>query len=221
MIRKLYPLVLVDVALFSVADKRLQVLLVRRAQEPEAGRWALPGGALKPEEDHDLEAAARRELRRKVDLDIPHVEEVGTVSGPDRDPRGWSISVLFYALLPRDQFHAVVKDKVEAIEWVDVAKPRRRLAFDHGVQLAKALQALREKIARKALPLHLMPERFTLTALQQTCEAILDQPLEKSAFRRHLRGSTDLIDLGEQERERGRQRPAQYYRARPGFTFSK
>ena len=49
-LRELYPLVFVDVALFGVVDDRLQVLLVQRAEEPQAGKWALPGGILKPDE---------------------------------------------------------------------------------------------------------------------------------------------------------------------------
>ena len=59
MTKQLYPLVSADVALFSIGDGCLQVLLVQRAQEPAAGQWALPGAVLKPEIDRDLEATAR------------------------------------------------------------------------------------------------------------------------------------------------------------------
>lgn len=114
--RELFPLVLVDIALFCVDQRGLRVLLVRRAEEPEKSRWALPGGILKPDRDASLQDAALRVLREKVSMEIPHLEEVCTSSGPDRDARGWSVSVLFYALLPRGQIETVGGEKVEAME---------------------------------------------------------------------------------------------------------
>ena len=214
----LYPLVSADVALFSVKEDRLLVLLVQRAQEPAALAWALPGALLKPEEDENLHATACRALRDKVDVDIAHLAQVGAFSGARRDPRGWSISVLFYALLPGDQVHAVVKSRIEAVEWLGASHPGCPLAFDHAVLLDAALGVLRGKVERHALPLHLLPERFTLTALQRTCEAVLSRPLDKSVFRRRLKDSEDLVEVSG-EFVVGSQRPAQLYRARDGFVF--
>lgn len=215
--RELFPLVGVDIALFSVDQSRLQVLLVKRAEEPAAKQWALPGGILKPHLDSSLDAAARRVLAHKVSVELPIVEEVCTFSGPDRDPRGWSISVLFYALLPRDKVNALVRNKVEALEWVDASAPGHRLAFDHAEQLTAAALKLRTKVEAGKLPLHLLPEKFTLTQLQRTIEAILARELDKSSFRRQLRGSADVVELDEYER--GAQRPAQLFRASEGFLF--
>jgi 8-oxo-dGTP diphosphatase len=218
---ELYPLVFVDVALFRVDKERLEVLLVQRAKEPEIRRWGLPGGILRPTIDDSLEAAARRVLRDKVTVDLPHLEELRTFSGPKRDPRGWSISILFFALLPGDQVNAVVRSKVEAVEWVNPASPGHRMAFDHSAQLENALTALKDKVERRVLPLHLMPAKFTLTQLQRTCEAILGRPLDKSAFRRRLQRDkpVPVVELGELEPIRGAQRPAQLYRAREDFSF--
>jgi 8-oxo-dGTP diphosphatase len=215
--RELFPLVSVDVALFSVEQERLQVLLVQRAMEPAASEWALPGGVLKQHLDASLMKAARRVLSHKVSVDLPLVEEVGTFSGPDRDPRGWSVAVLFYALLPRDKVNALVRHKVEALEWVDACHPPYRLAFDHAEQLEAAVLKLRSKVAAGKLPLHLMPEKFTLTQLQRTIEAILGRTLDKSSFRRQIRDSADLVELDEYER--GAQRPAQLFQASEGFCF--
>ena len=223
--RELYPTVMVDIALFSVDEVGLRVLLVHRANEPQKGLWALPGGFLKPDEDDSLEAAARRVLREKVGVDTPHLEEVCTFSGKDRDPRGWSISVLFFALLPRDQVNAVVGDKVDAIEWVDARNHGLTMAFDHDAHLKNAVNVLKRKVERHALPLQLMPEQFTVTALQRTCEAILGHSLDKSVFRRRLKPDPDKRPEHESDlvkvdaKELGRQRPAQLYRARDGFVF--
>ena len=217
----LFPLVFVDVALFSIVSDCLRVLLVRRAQDPNRRGWALPGGILKPEMDADLKSAATRVLRTKISVEVPHLEEVRTFSGVDRDPRGWSISVLFCALLPYDKVNALVKDKVEALEWAAADNPGHRMAFDHGEQLAVALHVLRDRVrvTRPVLPLHLMPERFTLTALQKTCEAILGKEIDKAAFRRRLKDSTDLVELPG-ELQRGSHAPAQLFRARDGFEFA-
>jgi len=222
--RELYPLVMVDIAIFSVDENGLRVLMVRRGNEPEKGLWALPGGFLKPQEDDSLEGAARRVLLQKVGVDTPHLEEVRTFSGKVRDPRGWSISVLFYALLPQDQVNAVVRSKVEAVEWVDARLHGLSMAFDHGKHLAVALEVLKRKVERHALPLHLLPEQFTLTALQRTCEAVLGYPLDKSVFRRRLKPDPkkpdqvhDLVPVG--TKASGVTKSSWLYRARDGFTF--
>ena len=148
---------------------------------------------------------------------MPLVEEVCTFSGPDRDPRGWSLSVLFYSLLPRDQVNALVRNKVEALEWVDASMPGHRLAFDHAQHLTAAVAKIRGKVDTGTLPLHLLPEKFTLTQLQRTIEAILGRELDKSSFRRQLKSSSDLVELDEYEG--GAQRPAQLFRASDGFLF--
>ena len=214
----LYPLVSADVALFCVEQGRLRVLLVQRAQAPAALAWALPGAILKPEEDEDLHATACRALHEKISVTVPHLAQVGAFSGRHRDPRGWSVSVLFYALLPGDQVSAVVKSRIDALEWRDVGHPGDPLAFDHGALLDAALAVLRGKVERHALPLHLLPARFTLTALQRTCEAVLGRLLDKSVFRRRLKDSEDLVEVSG-EFVVGSQRPAQLYCARDGFVF--
>lgn len=216
-VRELFPLVVVDVALFTVEHESLRVLLVKRAQEPEAKRWALPGGVLKPDLDDSLEAAARRVLRTKVSVDIPHVEEVCTFSGATRDPRGWSVAVLFYALLPRDKVNELVRSKIEAVKWAVATETGHRLAFDHDSQLNAALRTLQAKVEGQTLPLHLLPEKFTITELQLTCEAITGSPLDKGTFRRRLKNSRELVPIDEYIR--GAQRPAQLFMASDSFRF--
>lgn len=218
--KMLYPLVVTDVALFSIDTDGLKVLLVKRSHAPAQGLWSLPGGILQPEVDDSLEAAARRVLRQKVSVEVPYLSEVRSFSGPDRDPRGWSIGMLFYALLPRDQVHAVVKDSVDEVEWVQADGHGRELAFDHAQQLEAALKALRDKVESQALPFHLMPAEFTLGALQKCCEAILGRELDKSSFRRRLKeGDTPaVVPLGYKE-EKTAHRPSNLYRAPDDFSF--
>ena len=217
----LFPLVLVDIALFSIVDGNLRVLLVQRAREPERSRLALPGGILKPEIDGNLESTARRVMRRKVSVEIPHFEEVQTFSGPNRDPRGWSVSVLYWALLPHDKINALIKDKVEDVDWFNAETSEKDLAFDHGSHVSSAVRLLRNRISvsSPALPLHLLPEKFTLTELQSTCETILGRTIDKASFRRRVREHPDLYEL-KGEMQRGSHAPAQLFKARNEFTFT-
>ena len=52
------PALTVDCVVFGLDDGDLKVLLIQRDLEPFAGKWALPGGFVRV--DEDLEAAARR-----------------------------------------------------------------------------------------------------------------------------------------------------------------
>jgi 8-oxo-dGTP diphosphatase len=216
--KKLFPLVTADISLFTLIDGGLHVLIVQRENDPAPGAWALPGGILKPDIDSSLDDTARRVLASKTELDVPHLEQVATVSGPGRDPRGWSISVLYYALLPSDQVPAVAGTSVNDIAWMRADASRPRLAFDHGMLLQRALATLRKKVNDGALPLHLLPEKFTLTEVQRACEAVLGSPLDKGAFRRNIKDEPSLLVIPD-EFFRGPQRPAQLYRAAGDFVF--
>jgi 8-oxo-dGTP diphosphatase len=215
---RLFPIVNADVALFTLDALRLRVLLIQRANKPDPGGWALPGGLLDPTIDQSLDDTALRVLANKTRVALPYLEQVTTHSGPDRDPRGWSVSILYYALLPSDQLPAVAGSKTEAIEWCDPDRPGHRLGFDHTSMLAKALATLRHKVTAGSLPLHLMPAQFTLTDLQRACEAILGQDLDKGAFRRQIKDAPSLATVPGAFL-RGAQRPAQLYRVAHGFKF--
>lgn len=216
--KKIFPLVTVDIALFTVVDWQLRVLLVRRENDPAPDAWALPGGVLRPDLDDSLADTARRVLRSKLGIDVRHLEQVTTVSGPERDPRGWSISTLYYALVPGEQVPAEAGRSVKAVAWRSPSAHPERLAFDHDDLLQRALLLLRAKVRHGALPLHLLPEKFTLTDIQRACEAVLGRTMDKGAFRRLIKDEPALLLLPD-EFFRGPQRPAQLYRASPDFRF--
>ena len=216
--KELFPIVAADVALFTVLEDTLRVLLLQRENEPQSGAWALPGALLDPDLDSSLEHTARRALAAKTRIEIQHLEQVSVFSGRDRDPRGYSVGVLFYALLPVDQAPAVAGAKATDTVWSDVAHLRRSIAFDHREMIDLATTRLRQKVSRLVLPLHLLPAKFTLTHLQRVCEAVMGRRLDKSSFRRRLRSDSTLVEVPE-EFEVGAYRPAQLYRAVRGFRF--
>ncbi len=215
----IYPLVFADVALFSIQEQGLCVLLARRTNEPEANKWALPGGILKPKIDASLDQTALRVIRDKVGVSAGCVEQVRLFSGETRDPRGYSLSLLYCALLSKDQACAVAGLKTSKVCWVSAElATAKELAFDHGVMLAEALQFLRAKVKHRALPLHLLNATFSLLDLQDACSLILGSPVDKSSFRRRMKAEAGIRPVPGQFRE-GAYRPAQLYQATPGFQF--
>lgn len=203
------PFAVVDLAIFALSPDGPRVLLARRDLEPFAGAWALPGGFVRIDEDADIDAAARRVLRGKTRVETPYLEQVRTFGGATRDPRGWSISVAYFALVPWDE---TAGPDWRLIEDEGVAEP---LAFDHAAILRAAISRLRAKVAYSSLPAHLLPEAFTLGELQSVYERILGRKLDKSAFRKRI-ADVDFVEAIQGEWRRGSNRPAQLYRLRQG-----
>jgi ADP-ribose pyrophosphatase YjhB (NUDIX family) len=209
------PLTTVDDVIFALRDDALRVLLVQRAAgegEPFPHSWALPGGFVDIARDGSLEACAQRKLKEKTGVVSPYLEQLGSWGSASRDPRGWSATHAYFALMP-----ALGADPALAsdAQWFALAggKVKPKLAFDHGEILEAATQRLRNKVEYTSLPAYLMPQEFTLPELQRAYEIVLDRPLEKSAFRTRML-SADLIEPVAKMRK-GPNRPAQLYRLKP------
>jgi len=207
------PLTTVDIVVFTLLDNRLCVQLVRRENPPFEGEWALPGGFIHVDEDVDLEATARRVLRTKTGAVTPYLEQLGGFGNATRDPRGWTSTFVYFALINLEAIEAEpFQGRWQPVEGQTVDL---ELAFDHKLILSSAVARLRSKVTYSALPLHLLPKRFTLSRCQQVFEIILGHPLEKSAFRRRLRDAS-VVEQIPDAFERGHNRPAALYQLRPG-----
>jgi 8-oxo-dGTP diphosphatase len=221
------PSVAIDLVLMSVVDGVPAVLLIQRGEHPFRGCWALPGGFVGIGES--LDDAARRVLAAKAQMADAYVEQLYTFGAVDRDPRMRIISVAYFALLPADRFAAALKGAPDltlarltvprseeaggSVEVRDADGERIELAFDHEVILGVAMLRLRGKIDYSGVGFALLPERFTLRALQDVHEAILGMSLNKPAFRRRMLDRGWLVPTG--ERETGASfRPAELYRYR-------
>ena len=140
----------VDIAIFRVANGTLQTLLVQRDAATSAypGQWSLPGGVVETG-DPDLLHAVHRTLRRRIGGDLGYVEQVSTHANATRDPRGWSVTTLYFALVAP---HEQVND-TEHQMWVSIDDPKTRaLAFDHSALLQEAVTRLRNKSVYSLLP---------------------------------------------------------------------
>jgi 8-oxo-dGTP diphosphatase len=202
------PIATVDAVILTLVEGRLRVLLHRRPQGPYAGAWALPGGFIRETDDADTEAAIVRVLREKAGASGFWVEQLATFSGPVRDPRGWSISVAYIALVPRDRL-PVETEEVRLFE-VGVLPP---LAFDHARILDAGLARLRGKGAYSTLPATLLGEVFTFKELQDAYEVVLGQTLDASSFRRKLNELRLIEEVpGAERRSAAGGRPSKLFR---------
>lgn len=204
------PALTVDCAVFGFDAGGLQVLLIRRALEPFAGAWALPGGFVHMHED--LDEAARRELLEETHLEDVFLEQLSTFGKPGRDPRGRVVSVAYYALVRPDQHPATGDSDASEAAWhpVDEIPP---LAFDHAEILRAALERLRSKIRYQPVGFKLLPKRFTLTQLQELYEAILGRRIDKRNFRKKLLAFDFLVPTD--GFTAGAHRPARLHRFDP------
>lgn len=215
------PSLAVDLILATVAHGAPAVLLARRDRPPFAGAWALPGGFVAI--DETLDAAARRVLADKARMTLTHLEQLHAFGAVDRDPRMRIVSIAYMALLPPDRFDAALRASRDlALGTVTLGEDGRaqvriddadpvRLAFDHDAMIGLALRRLRERLDPAGLAFAVLPDRFTLRALQETYEAILGRALNKPAFRRRMLDRGWLAPTG--ARETGASfRPAELYR---------
>ena len=115
-----------------------------RATDPFAGRWALPGGFV--DENERLADAARRELKEETGVDQADLEQLHTFGDPGRDPRGWTVSVAYLALVTPNQLKPVAGDDAAAVGWFPLDK-LPPLAFDHADILARVRHRLADRAA--------------------------------------------------------------------------
>ena len=204
------PLCTVDMAVFSLINNELNVLLVYRDEHPCKERWSLPGGFIDLKKDKSPEAAAHRKLKEKTGLSSAYLEQIETIGSPKRDPRGWSLTVLYFALVDINRVKLPKTGK--KTEWLPVSKVKpRALAFDHGKLIEVAIARLRSKATYTALPIELMPNEFTLTELQHVFEMILGRELQAKAFRNRVMTANMVEETGGSKISG--KRPAKLYRS--------
>lgn len=212
------PIVTVDSVLFTLWHEQLCVLLVQRANHPQRGWWGLPGGFIDMQKDDSTRATALRKLREKTTVNPPWLEQLATFSGPERDPRGWSLTTAWYALIAAEDCQAE-SDDVSDVQWQPLAglASRSDIAFDHQQIIAEALKRLRQKTLYSLLPVYCLPAAFTLTQLQEVTETILDRPVQRKSLIRRFEASEMFEETGESVATGARK--AKLYRMKPGVNI--
>ena len=264
------PSVTVDSIIFTIRDsqaenyrklpkKELQILLIKRAQEPFKDKWSLPGTFVGEKEK--LEEAVNRSLEEKTNIKNIYLEQLYTWGDPLRDSRTRVISTSYMGLVDSDNIQIKAGKNVDDIDWFNIKlntlkqsnKEKKNgyykteeieiiltnknetlknkvkvvkelvngnliiytqilqsdLAFDHAKLLIYAIERLKNKVEYTTIAFNLMPERFTLTQLQQVYEILLDKPLLKANFRRKI---ADMVIETEEQEENAGHRPSRLYR---------
>lgn len=190
----------VDCIIFGYIHNQLCILLIKRQFNPGKGEWSLMGGFV--EAGESVDDAAKHVLESLTGLNDVYMEQVGAFGEPDRDPGERVVSVVYYALLGASQFDPARLAEHNAF-WVALSQVPP-LLFDHGKMVEKALQLLRKKVITEPIGFNLLPEKFSLTQLQQLYEAILDEPLDKRNFRKQVAKMDCIESTGQIDKERSR-----------------
>ncbi|MFG3260267.1 NUDIX domain-containing protein [Streptomyces sp. NPDC048172] len=224
--------VTVDLVVLTVRSHALCALVVRRGESPYQGRWALPGGFVRAEED--LEAAAARELKEETGLRshepdgrdaAAHLEQLATYGDPQRDPRMRVVSVAHLVLAP-DLPSPTAGGDARSARWApadsllgsgdgmaregDQPVP---LAFDHDRILLDGVERARSKIEYSSLATAFCPPEFTVGELRRVYEAVWGVALDPRNFHRKVTGTPGfLVPTGGTTTRQGG-RPAQLFRA--------
>jgi 8-oxo-dGTP diphosphatase len=173
------PAVTVDIVIFSVKDKELQVLLIKRKIDPAKGMWALPGGFVKI--DESLEGAAKRELEEETGVNDVYLEQLYTFGDPKRDSRGRVITVSYMALVDYEKVKLCASTDADDVKFFPVNK-LNNLAFDHRKIIEYGVKRLRWKFEYTAVAFSMLPKKFTMAQIQDLYELVFDKKFDKRNF---------------------------------------
>lgn len=189
----------IDCVIFGFDAGELKILLIERSADPFKDWYALPGNLVK--QDEGIEEAAGRILHELTGLNDLHMEQFHTFGEVNRHPSGRVITVAYYALI-RINSQKEVKPLIEFAKkafWHPVNE-LPKLAFDHSEIFKTGFNKVRRRLHYQPIAYELLPEKFTLTQLQQLYEAILNKKLDKRNFRKKMLSYGFLKELDEKQK---------------------
>ena len=199
------PAVTTDCVIFGFDSEGLSVFLVERGIEPYKGCWAFPGGFMQM--DEDAQTGAKRELKEETGLEADYIEQFGTFTEVNRDPRGRVVTIAYFALVKKTEVKGA--DDAAQAKWfpIDAIPP---LAFDHDRILRVALKALREKIHFEPVGFELLPQVFTMPQLQDLYESILQVKFDRRNFASKMLKLDILTQVDDGTVRKGTRNPIKY-----------
>ena len=206
------PSVTVDMMVLRMKEDLscMQVLLIKRKAHPEIDKWALPGGFINIKES--AYEAACRELKEETGLTDIYLEQLYTMSQPDRDPRMRIIDIAYIALLPYGYERSEkFKNGVITVEnFVPVSVSDEKLAFDHDQIILEGLMRIRNKAEYTGIMFNLVPREFTIPDLLKVFEVLSGKEVHPKVFREKIAGQ--LVSLDRSQRPIVGRKPAAVYR---------
>lgn len=218
----------VDCVVFGYDNETLKVLLIEQKNVDESNKkskaasFALPGDLVR--ENEGLHQAAERVLKELTELEGIYLKQFHTYGNPERvrdekdaswlkayrsNPETRVITVAYYSLVNLAEYTPGAGSFAQRSAWVNMQKVPQ-LAFDHNKILDGGLNMLREELINKNIGFELLPEKFTLSQLQNLYEIVLDKKLDKRNFRKSIKKIDKLKPLN--EKQKGvLHKPAQLY----------
>lgn len=208
----------VDCVIFGYDQDSLKVLLIKRGVDPYVDYWALPGDLVHPNEN--TEEAVDRVLKDMTGLQDIFTEQVKTFGDIGRHPLGRVFTISHYSLLRIKEYELSPTNKnnsssafASEAKWHNVTRIGE-LAFDHNKILAACKEKLVNNVKSKPVGFELLPNKFTLSELQNLYESMLEKKFDKRNFRKKINSMKLLIDTGSTQKSVSH-RPAKL------FSFNK
>jgi 8-oxo-dGTP diphosphatase len=214
----------IDCLIFGFKKNELDILLVQHGEGISKGKWALPGGWIKYNED--IDESATRILKDLTGVSNIYLEQLKAFGDTDRYPEKRVITLAYYALIKPEDYKLHAGFTASDAKWFKLSDVPS-LPYDHNRILKNGLEHLRHKVQHEPIGFNLLPKKFTLLQLQELYEAILQKKLDKPNFRRKLI-KMDLLEACKEKQTDVSHRAATLYRfdkkiydrlTDKGFTF--
>ncbi len=188
----------IDCVIFGFKDTQLYVLLVKHGIGPTLGQWALPGSWIRYNES--IDEAASRILSSQTSVGNIYLEQFKTFGDLERFPARRVITIAYYALVNIEKFELHAGPTEADVQWFKVWDVPT-MAFDHKIIFESCLSFLKHKVQHEPIGFNLLPAKFTLLQLLELYEAILNQKLDKSNFRKKFLKMNLLVDTKERQQD--------------------
>lgn len=199
------PSVTVDVAICTIIEEQLKILLIKRKYPPYRNSWAIPGGFLDIDLEESLEEAAARELEEETGLKKLYIEQLKTYGDINRDPRTRVVTTAYFALVPYSELkkqHIQSASDASDTRWFtlnnysnELAENSENLAFDHDKILNDLKKRLCRKISYSPIAFELLPKKFTWTELRKVYETILNTTIDPTNFKKKIKSMYNISEL--------------------------
>ncbi len=189
----------IDCVLFGFDGGELKILLIERNEDPFKDWWALPGYLIGDNES--LDQSASRILLELTGLSDVYMEQYYTFGEVNRHPDGRVITVAYYAILRLggDKALKPLTNYAKRAQWINIYD-LPKLAFDHQFIFDKGIEKIKRRIKHLPIAFELLPEKFTLTQVQNVYELILGKKLDKRNFRKKILSFSVLKELDEKQK---------------------
>ncbi len=214
----------IDCLIFGFRNGELDILLIKHGEGISKGKWALPGGWIRYNEDVDQ--AANRLLKSLTGVSNIYLEQLRSFGDVKRYPEKRVITIAYYALVNAGNYALNPGFTASDAKWFNIQEIRK-LPYDHNKILDAGFNHLKHKVRHEPIGFNLLPKKFTLHDIQQLYEAILETSLDKPNFRRKLLKMNLLVPCDEKQKDVSH-RAASLYRfdkkiykqlAEKGFSF--